>query len=198
PLGFDRSLSIDDARTSGALVAYAMNGDALPLEHGRPVRLVFPGWYAGASVKWLTRIDVIGQPFEAYFQTDRYMYEWERDGGIVREPVRLQQVRALITEPADGATVPAGNVVVRGVAWSGAAAIDRVDVSVWGDAWQRARLLGERRRHSWQWWELLTHCDVRGACTIRARATDLAGPPPPRGAPPGQPRGGGGARASRD
>jgi DMSO/TMAO reductase YedYZ molybdopterin-dependent catalytic subunit/rhodanese-related sulfurtransferase/glyoxylase-like metal-dependent hydrolase (beta-lactamase superfamily II) len=180
PVRFERSLSIDDARTSGALVAYAMNGEVLPLEHGRPVRLVVPGWYAVASVKWLTCIDVVGQPFEAYFQTDRYVYEWERDGGIVREPVRLQQVRALITEPADGATVPAGNVVVRGVAWSGAASIDRVDVSVGGDAWQRARLLGERRRHSWQWWELLTHCDARGACTIGARATDLAGRTQPK------------------
>jgi DMSO/TMAO reductase YedYZ molybdopterin-dependent catalytic subunit len=175
PVRFERSLSVEDARTSGALVAYAMNGEALPLEHGRPVRLVVPSWYAVASVKWLTNIDVIGEPFEAFFQTDRYVYEWERDGGVVREPVRLQQVRALITEPTDGATVAAGNLVVRGVAWSGAAATERVDVAVGSDEWQPARLLGERRRHSWQWWELLTRREARGACTIRARATDLAG-----------------------
>ena len=100
---------------------------------------------------------------------------WERDGTIVREPVRLQRVRALIAEPTDGASVPAGEFVVRGVAWSGAAPIDRVDVSISEGPWQRARLIGERRRHSWQWWELLTRCDVRGPRTVRARATDQAG-----------------------
>jgi DMSO/TMAO reductase YedYZ molybdopterin-dependent catalytic subunit len=152
-----------------------MNGESLPLQHGRPLRLVVPGWYAVASVKWLTEMEAVGEPFQAFFQTDRYFYEHERDGQIVREPVRLQRVRALITEPTDNASVTAGELVVRGVAWSGAAAIDRVDVSVGGGAWQRARLIGERRWHSWQWWELFTRCDTRGPNTVRARATDLAG-----------------------
>lgn len=175
PVRFERSLSVDDARCSGALVAYAMNGESLPLQHGRPVRLVVPGWYAVASVKWLTEIEAIAEPLTAFFQTDRYHYEWEHDGNVVREPVRLQQVRALIAEPTDGASVTAGELVVRGVAWSGAAAIDRVDVSVTDGPWQPARLIGERRRHSWQWWELLTRCDSPGLNTVRARATDLAG-----------------------
>ncbi|HYB40090.1 MAG TPA: molybdopterin-dependent oxidoreductase [Mycobacterium sp.] len=175
PVRFERALSVDDARGSGALVAYAMNGESLPRQHGRPVRLVVPGWYSVASVKWLTEIEVIGRPFEAYFQTDRYMYEWERDGTVTREPVRLQRVRAVIAEPSDGASVTAGELVVRGVAWSGAAPIDRVDVSIGGGPWQPARLIGERRRHSWEWWELLTHCEAHGPSTVRARATDLAG-----------------------
>jgi len=71
--------------------------------------------------------------------------------------------------------VTAGDLVVRGVAWSGAAPIDRVDVSVGGGHWQPARLIGERRRYSWQWWELLTRCETSGASLVRARATDLAG-----------------------
>jgi DMSO/TMAO reductase YedYZ molybdopterin-dependent catalytic subunit len=175
PVRFERALSVDDARDSGALVAYAMNGESLPLQHGRPVRLIVPSWYSVASVKWLTEIEVIGEPFEAYFQTDRYVYEWERDGDVVREPVRLQRVRAVIAEPADGASVTAGELAVRGVAWSGAAPIDRVDVSIGGGSWQRARLVGERRRHSWQWWELLTKSESHGPSTVRARATDLAG-----------------------
>jgi Mo-co oxidoreductase dimerisation domain/HD domain len=116
-----------------------------------------------------------GHPFHGFYQSDRYVYERERDGRILHEPVRLQQVRALITEPTDGASVTAGDLVVRGVAWSGAAPIDRVDVSVAGGHWQPARLIGERRRHSWQWWELLTRCETRGATLVRARATDLAG-----------------------
>jgi DMSO/TMAO reductase YedYZ molybdopterin-dependent catalytic subunit/glyoxylase-like metal-dependent hydrolase (beta-lactamase superfamily II) len=175
PVRFERALSVDDAFGSDALVAFAMNGEPLPLQHGRPVRLIVPGWYSVASVKWLTEIEVIGHPFEGFFQAKRYSYEWERDGGIVREPVRLQRVRALIAQPTDGASVTSGEYVVRGVAWSGAAPIDRVEVSIGGGPWQPARLVGERRRHSWQWWELITHCDVRGPSTVRARATDLAG-----------------------
>jgi hypothetical protein len=115
------------------------------------------------------------QPFQAFFQTDRYTYEWERDGDVVREPVRRQRVRALIAEPTDGASVTAGALVVRSVAWSGAAPIDRVDVSIGGGPWQPARLIGERRRYSWQWWELLTRYETHGPCTVRAQATDLAG-----------------------
>src|SRR6185503_18327795 len=99
----------------------------------------------------------------------------ERDGAMVREPVRLQQVRALITEPTGDDDVTAGDLVIRGVAWSGAAPIDRVDVSVGNGPWEAARLIGERRRHSWQWWELLARIDERGSTTVRARATDLAG-----------------------
>jgi DMSO/TMAO reductase YedYZ molybdopterin-dependent catalytic subunit len=175
PVRFERSLSVDDARGSGALVAYAMNGESLPLQHGRPVRLVVPGWYAVASVKWLTEIEAIAEPFEGFYQCDRYVYEWQRGGEIAREPVGLQRVRALITEPSDGASVQAGDLVVRGVAWSGAAPIERVDVSIRAGAWQPARLIGERRRHSWQWWELLTRCEDLGPATVRARATDLAG-----------------------
>ncbi len=175
PVRFERALSLDDARDSGALVAYAMNGEPLPLQHGRPVRLIVPGWYSVASVKWLTEIEVIDHPFEAFFQTQRYHYERVRDGDVVREPVRLQRVRALIAQPSDGASVTTGEFVVRGVAWSGSAPIDRVDVSIGGGPWQPARLIGEPRRHSWRWWELFAHCDVRGATTVRARASDQAG-----------------------
>ena len=64
---------------------------------------------------------------------------------------------------------------MRGVAWSGAAPIARVEVSVGGGPWQEARLVGDRRRHSWQWWELITHLDHPGSVSLRARATDLAG-----------------------
>jgi DMSO/TMAO reductase YedYZ molybdopterin-dependent catalytic subunit len=175
PIRFERSLSLDDARDSDALLAYAMNGEPLPLQHGYPLRVIVPGWYAVTSVKWLTDIDVVGAPFDGFFQTQRYFYEWERDAAIVREPVRLQQVRSVITEPAGAADVAVGDLVIRGVAWSGAVPIARVDVSVGDGPWQPARLIGERHRHSWQWWELLTRLDEPGLTTLRARATDLAG-----------------------
>jgi DMSO/TMAO reductase YedYZ molybdopterin-dependent catalytic subunit/rhodanese-related sulfurtransferase/glyoxylase-like metal-dependent hydrolase (beta-lactamase superfamily II) len=175
PISFERSLTLDDARDSGALLAYAMNGEPLPLQHGYPLRVIVPGWYAVTSVKWLTDIEAIGTAFDGFFQTERYVYEWERDGGIVHEPVRLQQVRSVITEPTGADDVAVGDLVVRGVAWSGAAPIAGVEVSVGDGPWQPARLIGDRHRHSWQWWELLTRLDAPGSTTLRARATDLAG-----------------------
>jgi DMSO/TMAO reductase YedYZ molybdopterin-dependent catalytic subunit len=171
---FDRSLRLDVARDADALLAYAMNGEPLPVHHGAPLRLVVPGWYAVASVKWLTDIELIERPFSGPYQGTKYEYEWHRDGRIVREPVTLQRVRALITEPMPREAVRPGSVVVRGVAWSGAAPIAHVQVSVGGGDWQEARLVGERNRHSWQWWELITRVEEPGRVSLRARATDMA------------------------
>jgi DMSO/TMAO reductase YedYZ molybdopterin-dependent catalytic subunit/rhodanese-related sulfurtransferase len=175
PIRFERSLPVTDAAHPGSLLAYAMNGEPLPLEHGYPLRLIVPGWYAVASVKWLTQIEAIGSPFTGFFQTKRYVYETERNGTLAREPVRLQHVRSVITQPSAGQQVTAGDLVVRGVAWSGAAPIDTVEVSIGSGAWHHARLIGQPHRHSWQWWELLTRIDSPGETTLRARATDLAG-----------------------
>jgi DMSO/TMAO reductase YedYZ molybdopterin-dependent catalytic subunit len=168
---FERSLALDTARESQALLAYAMNGEALPLQHGYPVRLVVPSWYGVASVKWLTAIELADRPFHGYFQTDKYWYEPD---GAPREPVTLQRVRAVITDPGEGEKLPPGEITVRGVAWSGAAPIARVEVSINEGPWQEARLIGDRHRHSWQWWELLTSLAQPGKNSIRARATDLA------------------------
>jgi len=174
-LSFERSLTLDDAMDSDALLAYAMNGEPLPIQHGYPLRLVVPGWYAVASVKWLTEIEAIEGPFTGQFQTGSYFYEGKRDGEVTREPVTLQRVRSLITEPRPDEEIELGDVAIRGVAWSGAAPIERVDVRVGDRDWQDARLIGRRHRHSWQWWELITRVEEHGATTIRSRATDLAG-----------------------
>ena len=172
---FERSLTIDAARDADVILAYAMNGEPLPAEHGHPLRLIVPRWYAVASVKWLTEIVLIDRTFTGHFQGDKYRYEWERDGQVVSEPVTIQRVRALITEPSPGTDVAPGDVAIRGVAWSGAAPIARVDVSVNGGEWQEARLVSERNRTSWQWWELITRVEASDRLILRARATDLAG-----------------------
>jgi DMSO/TMAO reductase YedYZ molybdopterin-dependent catalytic subunit len=174
PIRFERGLQLDHARDADALLAYAMNGEPLPIQHGYPVRLVVPRWYAVGSVKWLNEIELVDRPFAGYYQSNKYLYEWERDGRVVREPITLQRVRALITEPGPGDEVRRGELAIRGVAWSGAAPIARVEVCV-GGGWQEARLVGERNRHSWQWWELITRVEKAGAVTLRASATDLAG-----------------------
>jgi DMSO/TMAO reductase YedYZ molybdopterin-dependent catalytic subunit len=175
PIHFERSLTFDEARTGDVLLAYAMNGEPLPIQHGYPLRAIVPRWYAVASVKWLTDIEMIDSGFAGYFHSERYFYEWQRDGATVREPVRLQRVRSLVTEPTEDEFVPLGDCVVRGVAWSGAAPIAQVEVSIADGPWHQAHLVGHRQQHSWQWWEFLTQLQEPGIITLRSRATDLAG-----------------------
>ena len=172
---FERSLSLDQARNSEILLAYAMNGEPLPIQHGHPLRVIVPGWYAVASVKWLTEIELIDKPFTGHYQVDAYFYEWQRDGKTIREPVTLQRVRSLITEPQADQEIERGELAIRGVAWSGSAPIARVEVGIGDSPWQRARLVGEQNRHSWQWWELITRVERPGTTRIRARASDLDG-----------------------
>jgi DMSO/TMAO reductase YedYZ molybdopterin-dependent catalytic subunit len=171
---FERSLKPDLARDPDVLLAYAMNGEPLPLQHGYPLRLVVPDWYAVASVKWLTEIEAFDHAFDGHFQVNAYYLERDTGGQTVREPLTLQRVRALIVEPGPEQEIARGEMAIRGVAWSGAASIARVEVSV-GGAWEEARLIGQRTRHSWQWWELITRVTEPGPVVLRARATDLAG-----------------------
>ena len=119
-IAYERSLPIDIARRDDVLVAYAMNGKPIPPEHGGPLRLLVPGWYGMASVKWLAQIQVLDRPFAGFFQKDRYVI----DG----RPLRAIEPRAVITSPAEGADVGRGQVDVRGYAWSGHAPLARIDL----------------------------------------------------------------------
>jgi DMSO/TMAO reductase YedYZ molybdopterin-dependent catalytic subunit len=151
-----------------------MNGETLPIQHGYPLRVIVPGWYAVASVKWLTEIEVISGVFSGHYQTEAYFFERQRGEQLAREPLSLLRVRSLITEPEPDSEVEQGELPIRGVAWSGAAPIARVEVRIGGGPWQDARLVGERKRHSWQGWELITRLEQPGSAMISARATDMA------------------------
>src|SRR6478752_2327179 len=130
-LRFVRALSLAQATDpdAGILIAYLMNGEPLGPDHGAPMRLVVPHWYAVASVKWLKRIDVLTEPFVGEFQTGHYMYEWP---DRPHEPVTLMRVRARITDPDPGAVLSMGTHTVRGKAWSGTGPITNVDISLTG------------------------------------------------------------------
>lgn len=175
PVRFERSLPVDKIRDLNALLAYAMNGETLSPSHGYPLRLIVPGWYGVASVKWLTEISVSDRAFDGYFQATKYWYEWVRDGREERKPVTQMNVRALIVTPGPGAKVGRGETAIRGVAWSGAVSIAKVEVSLNGGPWQEARMIGEPCSGAWQWWELLSSLEQAGPLVIRARATDRAG-----------------------
>src|SRR5207245_2990285 len=122
-IAYERSLPLADAMSDDVLVAYLMNGGPIPPEHGGPLRLVVPGWYGMASVKWLARITLLHRPFVGFYQTDRYVL----DGS----PLRTIRPRAILTYPQDG-TRHERAIWIAGFAWSGAAPIARVDVSTDG------------------------------------------------------------------
>lgn len=139
-LTFERALPLDLAADPAAkiLIAYEMNGQPLGPDHGAPFRMIVPHWYAVASVKWLTRIDVLTEPFTGEFQTGHYVYEWPDKP---HERVSLMRVRARITDPALGAIIPTGTYTVRGKAWLGTGSITNVDVSLTGEGdWYPAQV----------------------------------------------------------
>ena len=174
-IAFVRSLPLSHASDPAAdiLIAYEMNGEPLTSDHGAPVRLIVPGWYGMASVKWLSRIDVLTEHYEGEFQTGHYMYHYPDRSS---EPVTLMHVRARITDPAPRSVVRAGAYRVHGKAWSGAGPVTSVDVSLTGAGdWYAAELDPPRRPHQWQDWSFDWLTATPGRHTLRARATDAAG-----------------------
>jgi DMSO/TMAO reductase YedYZ molybdopterin-dependent catalytic subunit len=174
---FARSIPLAKA-SQNVLLAYKMNGNDLPPEHGFPLRAVVPGWYAVASVKWLQRIIVTSQPFTGYYQTLDYAY-WKRRGDIAElSPVAELQVKAEIARPSQAETVPANSSVrIYGAAWANGNEIVRVEVSTDGGAtWKEATLLGESKPNAWRFWEFNWKTPTTpGKQTLIARATDSLG-----------------------
>lgn len=178
PFHFARSVSVDDARSGGILLAYRMNGKPLSDAHGFPVRAIVPGWYGMASVKWLTRIIASPQPFAGFFQTVDYASWQHRDGLPVRVPLSQMQVKAQIARPTFGETVPrGGRYRVFGAAWAGSLAIAKVDISTDdGKSWLPAKLLADNVQHAWRLWEFVWDVpDAAGKYVLKVRASDANG-----------------------
>ncbi len=165
-IGFERSLPIADA--GAAFVAVEMNGRPLTPNHGAPIRLLVPGRYGMASVKWLSLITAVSEPFRGFFQVDRYIVEGRPLGPIAP--------RAVIASPAPDETVPIGETVIRGYAWSGRAPIERVAVSTDGGAsWSDAVLGPMAAPTAWRAWQSTWRPTAAGTATLLARATDATG-----------------------
>lgn len=174
-IAYERSLPIEIARGDDIIVAYAMNGQPIPREHGGPLRLIVPSWYGMASVKWLAEIRVLDRPFDGFFQKDRYVV----DG----RPLRNIEPRAVIASPVDGAEVPGGNQVeVRGFAWSGHAPLERVVLSESsGTPLASTTFPTDASPHAWHEFAFRVLLDP-GDHVLVARATDREGNTQPRSA----------------
>ncbi|UOY01479.1 sulfite oxidase [Blastococcus sp. PRF04-17] len=181
---YARGLSLAEALRPDVLLVWAMNGAPLPPQHGAPLRLLVPGWYGMAQVKWLTRVDVLTEPFTGFQNATAYRLKVDahEDG----EPVTRIRPRALLAPPGwpDFMTrerfVRAGTVPLTGRAWSGRAPVTRVEVSTDGGAtWGDARLAPADPAHPYAWRAWSHDWTARpGRTELLARATDERGSQP--------------------
>jgi sulfane dehydrogenase subunit SoxC len=177
---YERSLPLDEALRPEMLLAYEVNGQPLPPQHGYPLRLIVPGWYGMTHVKWLERITVLDEPFEGYQQAHQYREkESEDDPGI---PITRMLPRSLLIPPG----IPGfpdrrrflepGPCLLEGRAWSGRGPITRVEVSVdGGETWADAALDDPVGEFGWRRWTFSWDDVEPGEYELCSRATDGAG-----------------------
>jgi sulfite oxidase len=183
PLGkmpdFQRTITTAKALHPDTLLAYEMNGQALPVEHGFPLRVIAPGWAGDSWVKWLQHIEVLDHEFEGFWMKSTYRHPTHpvAPGTAVdvseMVPVTDLNVKSVIATPA--AWAKPGSVRVQGAAWSNTSPVSKVDVSTdGGQSWKPAKLIGPQTKYGWRIW----HYDwkpAEGKYTLLSRATNMAG-----------------------
>jgi DMSO/TMAO reductase YedYZ molybdopterin-dependent catalytic subunit len=179
---FIRNLPMDKALHPDTILAYEMNGEALPPLHGFPLRAVAPGWEGAYAVKWLTHVQVIDREHEGFFVKTAYRYPKRRvaPGAAVdakdMEPLTGLIVKSFIHSPLEGANLKPGRVRITGFAWAGESSIAKVDVSMDnGASWVQARLGREREKYAWQSFAYEFTIPRAGSYLLMSRAMDLQG-----------------------
>ncbi len=186
-IDYQRSLPLDKALHPDTILAYEMNGQPLPPAHGYPLRLIVPGWYGMASVKWLVNVHASAESFQGFFQKRRYVFineGVESPASLDRAPVTTLKVKSLITSPRHGEVIPQGPITIRGLAWSGQGEVRKVEVSTEeSNSWQEAKLIGESVPNTWRMWEHTWDAFQPGHYIIMVRATDSSGNTQPASIP---------------
>jgi DMSO/TMAO reductase YedYZ molybdopterin-dependent catalytic subunit len=167
-----RSLFVQDALAPGPLLAFAMNGQPLPVEQGFPLRLVVPGWYGMAQIKWLTRIEVLDRRYEGQHMS-RNCHSLHRlsgdvwlDTAISRN--RLKSVVARLIRQS-------GRYRISGAVWGGQSPIRSVDVRIDDGSWRQAALARREGAHAWLLWSCEWDSPSPGEHRVVSRATNAAG-----------------------
>ena len=181
---FMKSLAIDHARDGEVMIAYAMNGEALPLLNGFPLRLIVPGWYATYWVKMLDNIEVLDQPDTNFWMKTAYTIPdtphadmKPGETGIKMVPINRMVPRSFITNLKAGAHVPAGRPMsLRGIAFGGDSGVARVEISAdGGKSWQATKLGKDEGKYSFRGWEIRLTLPAKGDHTVMVRCTNSAG-----------------------
>lgn len=173
PQPFSRAMPLRDPAIGEAILAWEMNGRRLEPEHGYPVRAIVPGWYAVASVKWLTGIELIAGEFDGFYQAIDYRLREEGEPAPGRELTHMP-VNSLITSPAATDVVAAGEVLLQGIAWGGLGGIGGIDVQIDDGAWLPTRIDPGPGRHAPTRFSVAVEL-TPGPHVVRSRARDREG-----------------------
>jgi DMSO/TMAO reductase YedYZ molybdopterin-dependent catalytic subunit len=184
---FMKSLDLSNPVIDEAIVAYQMNGQALPLLNGFPVRLVVPGYFATYWTKCLTWIRVLDKPDENFWMKTAYRIpdtatgnttpEQMKSGNVPTKPIEKMPVRSFLISPDGSAKIPAGlRVALSGIAFSGHGRIEKVEVSEdGGKGWRAAQLGEDFGPYSFRTWQADWTPQKSGRYSLAARATDSKG-----------------------
>ena len=173
---FARSLPVREALKDTVLVCWELNGQPLDKFHGMPVRLVVPGWYGVAWVKWLNRIELHDRAFLGRFMGRDYVTirgEKQGDKTIWRETsvgrMNLKSVAARVTRAKDG------SLRVYGASWSDGTPIEKVELRIDDGPWQPVQLSKQREPFCWTFWSYEWKNAQPGEHSVASRATDARG-----------------------
>jgi DMSO/TMAO reductase YedYZ molybdopterin-dependent catalytic subunit len=166
---YARAIPIEKAMDPSTLLAYEMNGAPLPEEHGFPLRVLVSGWYGMDSVKWLTRVEVLREPFEGYFQRERYVAV--KSSGE-RQGITRIKVNSKILRPADGEEIRSRTYEIEGVAWAGEGIVTRIELRFNAGPWRPAMLGKSSTAMAWVSWSYLWNILRPAQYLIEVRATD--------------------------
>jgi DMSO/TMAO reductase YedYZ molybdopterin-dependent catalytic subunit len=181
---FKKSLDIDHARDGEVMIAFAMNGEQLPLLNGFPLRLIVPGWYSTYWVKMLSDIEVLDRADDNYWMATAYTIPdtphaniTPGQTGVKMVPISRMVPRSFFTNVAEGASLPAGaNAEIRGIAFGGDASVAKVELSMDdGRTWQPAILGEDHGKYSFRRWQTNIPQLTRGGHSLMVRCTNLSG-----------------------
>jgi DMSO/TMAO reductase YedYZ molybdopterin-dependent catalytic subunit len=178
-----KSLTLDHARDGEVMIAYAMNGEQLPLLNGFPLRLVVPGWYATYWVKMLSHIEVLDKPDDNFWTANAYLIPdtpganmKPGEAGVKMVPINRMVPRSFITNLVDGATLKAGaKRLVRGIAFGGSTGVRSVDLSIdGGTSWLPTTLGRDEGKYSFRQWQTEI-TPATGKLSLKVRCTNSDG-----------------------
>lgn len=184
---FSKVLDITNPILDEIVLAYAMNGEPLPILNGFPLRAVVPGYFATYWVKALEAISLLDKPDESYWTKTAYKIpdtprgsvkpEDVKAGHITKVPIGRMPVRSFIVTPEDGTRLPMGlEVTLQGLAFSGYDAVKRVELSFDGGiSWVATKLGTDVGKYGFRMWTLAWRPTTQGEVTVAVRATDAAG-----------------------
>jgi hypothetical protein len=181
---FVKSLGVDHARDGEVMIAYAMNGQPLPLLNGFPLRLVVPGWYATYWIKMLDDIEVLEAPDDNFWMKKAYLIPdtpfadiVPGQAGVNMIPINRMVPRSFITNLQADAVVKVGHSTpVRGIAFGGDAGVAKVLLSAdGGQQWQEATLGADHGKYSFRRWQTSVRIPTAGPRVLMVKAVNTAG-----------------------